>query len=510
MLKKAVQRLAAGTLAVVPLLAGIAHADKADDTLRVAFTEDIINLDYHYTTKREYIIISELVDETLLAINPANGSYLPALATAWEQLDPVTMDLTLRDDVTFHDGTAMTADDVAYTYNTISTQASQTLSGGRIAVWFDRAEALEPQKVRFHFKTQYPLALQDMAIRVPIRKQGTYEAGGSFDPNAASGGPVGLGPYRVTSFESGSELVLERYDGYYAGGPKGDPAIGTVVIRSLPDEGTQQAELMSGSIDWINGVPRDVAESLGKMPNVKHLSGPDRRIGFLILDAGGLVDPEGPLTNLKVRRAMAHAIDRAGIASALIGGAAARIEGACHPSELGCNQEVTIYDHDPEKARALLAEAGFAEGFETEIWSYRDKPMSEAIVSDLKAVGIKVNLRQVKLDSLNVARANRQIPAYFGTWGGDTAPPIRQHFDPETDRNLSGDAELSAMVTEAYAELDPDRQGELFAKIHARITDQVYWIPLWSYSVNYLTDPELVFPLDDDGFPRLYKASWTQ
>ncbi|WP_417691618.1 ABC transporter substrate-binding protein [Roseibium sp.] len=507
---QAARLVAVGAFAAAHFCASAAYADKADDTLRVAFTEDIINLDYNYTTKREYIIISELVDETLLAINPADGSYLPALATRYEQIDPVTMDLTLRDDVSFHDGTAMTAEDVAYSYNIMTSEDAQSLSGGRIAVWFDSAEVLEPHKVRFHFKTQYPLALQDMAIRVPIRKSGTYDANGTFDPNAVSGGPVGLGPYKIASFEPGSDLVLERFDDYYSGGPKGDPAISKIVIRSLPDEGTQQAELISGGIDWIYGVQRDIAESLGQMPNVAHLSGPDRRIGFLILDAGGLVNPDGPLTDLKVRRAMAHAIDRAGIAEALIGGAAARIEGACHPSELGCNHPVSVYDYDPEKARALLAEAGYGDGFETEIWAYRDKPMSEAIVSDLQAVGINAKLRQVKLDSLNVARANRQILSYFGTWGGDTAPPIRQHFDADSDRNLSGDAELAQMVTDAYTELDSERQAELFAAIHARITDQVYWVPLWSYSVNYLTDPDLVFPLDDDGFPRLYKASWKQ
>ncbi|WHZ37842.1 ABC transporter substrate-binding protein [Sagittula sp. MA-2] len=495
-------------IAAAPLLAGTALADKSDDTMRVAFTEDIINLDYNFTTKREYIIISELIDETLLAINPSDGSYAPALASDYTQVDPVTLDVTLRQGIVFHDGTEMTAEDVAYTYNTVASGESQSLSGARIEVWFDRAEVLEPYKVRFHFKQQYPLALQDMAIRVPIRKAGTYGTDGTIDVNAASGGPVGLGPYKVTSFEPGDELVLERFADYYDGSPKGDPSIGTIVIRSLPDEGTQQAELISGSIDWIYDVPRDVAENLGNMPQVKHLSGPDRRIGFLILDAGGLAEPDGPLTDVKVRRAVAHAIDREEIAAALIGGAAAAIDGACHPSELGCNQQVTTYEYDPEKARQLLAEAGYEDGFEMELWGYRDKPMGEAIVADLNEVGIDATLRQVKLDSLNVARANRQISSYFGTWGGDTAPPIRQHFDPDSDRNLSGDAELAQMVTDAYVSLDADEQADLFAKIHARITDQVYWVPLWSYSVNYLTDPDLDFPTDDDGFPRLYKASW--
>lgn len=510
MLTIPVRLLAAGALAALPLCAAPVLADKADDTLRVAFTEDIINLDYNYTTKREYILISKLIDETLLALNPADGSVLPALATSYTQVDPLTLDLTLRQGVKFHDGTEMTAKDVVYSYATIVRPDAETLSGARIAPWFDSATALEPFKVRFHFKQQYPLALQDMAIRVPIRKAGTYDSDGGLNPNAAAAGPVGLGPYRVESFEPGGALRLERFADYYQGGPKGSPAIGTIVIRALPDEGTQQAELISGSIDWLYNVPRDVAESLGAMPQVAHLSGPDRRIGFLILDAGGVTDPEGALTQLAARRAVAHAIDRAAIAEALIGGAAAPIDGACHPSELGCGQQVTRYDYDPEKARALLAEAGYPDGFEMELWGYRDKAMGEAITANLAAVGIDARLRQVKLDSLNQARANRQIAAYFGTWGGDTAPPIRVHFDVESDRNLSGDADLAEMVAQVYTETDDTRQAELFAQIHARITDQVYWVPLWSYSVNYLTDPDLIFPVDEDGFPRLYKASWSE
>ena len=303
MLKKDVRRLAVGTLAVVPLLAGVACAEMADDTLRV--------------------------------LNPAIGSNLPTPAVAWAQLDPLTMELTLRDDVTLHDGTARMAEGVVCTYNTIATEASQTLSGGRI--------------------------------------------------------------------------------------------------------------------------------------------------GFLILDEGAPVNPEGPFTNLQVRRVMAHAIDGAGIDSALIGRAAARIEGACHPSELGCNHKVAVYRNDPEKPRALLAEAG-----------------------------ITGNTPQVRLDSQNVAQANRQIPACFGTWGDDRAPLIRQHFDHGTTGKVPGDGDLFAMVVEAYAGLDAARQAELFAKIHAGITDQAYRILLWSYSVNDLTDPGLVFPLDDDGFPRLSKVSRAQ
>jgi len=200
------------------------------------------------------------------------------------------------------------------------------------------------------------------------------------------------------------------------------------------------------------------------------------------------------------------------MAKFLIGGSAEGIHTACHPAQFGCDQKVADYAYDPAKAKALLKAAGYPNGFPLDLWAYREKPVAEAVAADLTAAGIKVNLRYVKLESLDQARANKQISAYIGTWGSggtaDTAAIARIHFSDETDRNLSGDAQLNKDVLAAEQTNDEAKRRELYTKAIGRIADQAYWAPLFTYSANYLVSPELNFPLDPDGLPRLQNSSW--
>ncbi|WP_245851585.1 ABC transporter substrate-binding protein [Monaibacterium marinum] len=484
-----------------------AFADRSNDTLRAAMAEEILNLDYNYTTKREYIILAQLTDATLFDIDPETQQVMPSVATGYEFVDETTLDVTLRDDVQFHDGTLLTAEDVAYTFNWIASGESESNANGVLARWLDNVEVIDGQTVRFHLTSIYPLVLRDLANRIMLRKAGTYTVDGQIDRDAMSSDLIGTGPYRVVSFEPGTELVLERFDGFFGDAPE----IQNIVVRNIPDVGTQQAEMMSGGIDWMFKVPLDLAQSLGATPLATHLSGADLRVGFIVLDAAGHTDPDGPLTNVLVRRAINHALNTEEMAQYLIGGSAEAIHTACHPAQFGCDQSSTAYEYNPERARELLAEAGYPDGFPLEFWAYRDKPAAEAVAADLEAVGIDVDLRYVKLESLNQARAARDIPAYFGTWGSggtaDTAAIARIHFS-ESDRNLSGDAELQDLILSAEQTNDQDERLSIYSEAIGTIADEAYWAPLFSYSANYLTSPDLNFPLDPDGLPRLQNSSW--
>jgi peptide/nickel transport system substrate-binding protein len=496
------------------LAAGFAFGNPAaagpeDDTLRAAIAGEILNLDYLYTTRREYIVIAQMTDATLFNMNPATQAIEPGVALSYDFVDDMTIDVQLRDDVLFHDGTLLTADDVAYTYNWVANEASQSHAQPLISRWLDRAEVTGPNSVRFHLSAINPLIIRDMAQRVMLRKDGAYHQGGQVDTNAMAINLVGAGPYRVAQFEPGVEVVLERFDEFYGDAPE----IGTIVVRNLPDIGTQQAELMAGGINWMFNVPLDVARSLDAMPNIDHLTGPDLRVSFIVLDAAGLAQPDGPLTDIRVRQAMNHAVNKPEIAEFLMGGGASEaIYTACHPVQFGCIQDVPRYEYDPERARALLAEAGYADGFPLDLWAYRERPVSEAVMADLEAVGIDINLRYVQLETLNQARASREIAAYIGTWGSsgvaDTALIARVHFSDTSDRHLSGDAQVVEWVLAAEQTVDQDTRFEMYRQAITRIAEQAYWVPLVSYSANYLVTSDLEFPLDSDGVPRLQNSSW--
>jgi peptide/nickel transport system substrate-binding protein len=489
-----------------------ASASAPDDTMNIAMASEILNLDYNYTTKQEYIIISDLIDEGLFDYDPSTNSYTPSVATGYKYVDAMTIDVTLREGITFHDGSPLSSVDVAYTYNWIIDKRSESKAKPTISRWLERAEVIDALTIRFHMLEEYPLVIRDMAQRVRIRKDGTYTPQGEPDQNAAAINHLGLGPYRVKSFEPGKELVLVRYDGYFKESPKQPIAIGKMVIRSLPDSGTQQAELMSGGIDWMFKVPRDVAEAMSFSPSINHIISADLRVGFLVLDAFGHTDPNGPLTNVLVRRAMNHAIDRDNIAKYLMGGDAQAIHTACHPSQFGCAQDVTNYDYDPQYAKTLLAEAGYPDGFDLELWSYRDKPIAEAMTANLSAIGINVSLRHVKLPSLNEARGSRKVQAYFGTWGSggtpDTAAIAQIHFNNTSDRNMSNNPQVAELVRAAETTSDQGKRLQLYKEAISIIADEAYWVPLVSYSQNFLVSSRIDFPVYKDGLVRLYRSSW--
>ena len=489
----------------------IVLSDKADDPLVVAFSREITNLDYHYGTKTEYLILGDMIDDSLFYVDPKNLSYVPSLASNYTIVDDTTVDIVLRENILFHDGTEMTADDVVYTYNYIVGN-DKNRRGKKLSGWLKNIEKTGKYSVRFNLKNPYANLFNDL-YRIKIRKNGIMGEPGNWDDNAQATSLNGLGPYKVVSFDPGVEVVLKRNEEYFSG-PKGVPQIANVVIRSIPDMGTQQAELMSGGIHWMYNVKKDIGEAMAASGRADYQLGPSLRVGFLILDAGGYSGEGNPLTNLNVRRAMNHAIDRSGIAKSLIGGPAKAIHTACNPVVFGCYQDVKQYEYNPEVARELLSEAGYKDGFTLELWSYRDKEAAQAIVSDLGKIGIDVNLKHGKLAGLNKARKERKIRAYFGTWGSsaspDTATISNIHWrNPEKgDRNLSGNPKVNELMLGAEQTLDLAERKRLYAEGLSLIADQAYWVPLWSYSEGVLSSKEIVFEQDQDGYPRLWNITW--
>lgn len=497
--------LAATMAAPMPAL-----ADKADDTLIVAFSREITNLDYNHGTKTEYIILGDLVDDSLFYIDPETLEYAPSLASDYTVVDDVTLDVSLRQDVSFHDGAMMTADDVVYTYDFILNDENNSRHA-KVSDWLESIEKTGDYAVRFNLKSAYANLFNDL-YRVRIRQNGIMGSEGAYDSNAQATELNGVGPYKVVSFDPGVEVVLERHEGYF-GGPKGIPSIKNMVIRSIPDVGTQQAELMSGGIHWMYNVKKDVGEAMARSKRADYQLGASLRIGFLVLDAAGL-SGDHPLKDVRVRRAMNHAINRESIATNLIGGPAQAVHTACNPVVFGCEQDVVQYDYNVDTAKSLLAEAGYPDGFDLDLWSYRDKEAAQAMADDLTKAGIRVNLIHGKLAGLNQARKDRQITAYFGTWGStaspDTATIANIHWrDPaDGDRNLSGDPRVNELMLGGERTLDPAERKRLYSEGLKLIAEQAYWVPLWTYSEGVLSSKDIVFKQDPDGYPRLWNIEW--
>ncbi|WP_166267561.1 ABC transporter substrate-binding protein [Marinobacter caseinilyticus] len=490
---------------VLPLYA---CADQETDTLVVAFSKPLTTVDRLYSIQREGLILSRLTDDGLFFVDPKTLEFEPLAAASYEWVTDTQLDITLRDDVIFHDGSRLTAEDVVYTFEWVLDEDSDTSRGPVIQRWLDSVETLAPGRVRFNLKLPYPMALRDMAVSIPLRKKGTYE-------DETADAPLnGIGPYKVVSFSAGREIVLQRFEDYYEGSPKAGPAIEHMKFRVIPDQGTQQAELLSGGIDLMLDVPPDVADNVSHLPNVERLEGNDIRIGYVTLDAAANSDPDTPFKHLKVRQAINHAINREEITRYLVRGSAEVVDFACHPRQFGCDGNGPRYRFDPVKAKQLLAEAGYPNGFSFDLWAYREKIIAEAIVNDLKAVGLDVQLRYVKLNVFSKVRNDKDMEAFFASYGSggtaDASASTGVHFARNSARNYSGDEALADTVLAAERTIDPGERQALYRQALNRIAEQAYWVPMFSYSQNYLLSPELEFPVPKDGVPRFWQASWRQ
>jgi len=499
----------AGALALA-LAAGPAVAGKADDTLVWTTDRDAELILPYYNPIREVVIMSRLGWDTLIHRND-DFEYEPNLATDYKWVDDVTMELNLRKDVTFHNGKPFEAEDVVYTLNHVIREDSGVMTRRNVS-WIKSAEAIGEHAVRIHLHQPFPAALEYLAGPVVIMPKGLWddvkEVGGKKDYGTAE--PIGTGPYRVTRKVPGERFEFTKNEDYFAG-PKGKPHIGKIVFRIIADPEAQIAELLTGGVDWLWDVPKDKAEQLGAMGPITVVNAPTMRVSYIQFNSSGKNGNETPFTDYRVRKAVAHAVNRASIAKNLVGGASEVIHSACYPTQFGCTQDVPKYEYDPALAKKLLAEAGYPDGFETEIYAYRQREYTEAVIGDLTQVGIKANLKFMQYKALRGLVWDAKTPFHHMTWGSfsvNDVSAITSHFFKGGRDDYAMDEEVAAWLEKADTSTDPEVRKEFYAKALYKISDRLYWLPMFTYAKYYAFNKNLDFKPTPDEIPQFYRAKW--
>jgi peptide/nickel transport system substrate-binding protein len=505
-----------GGAALLAVASGTAHAGKDDDTVVWATASEVDTADLYYQNLREVVIMAHQVCDTLMHRDPLSGEYKPLLAKSYKWVDDKTLDFTLRTGIKFHDGSDFDAEDVAYTLNHVSKKENGAVTQ-LVVDWIDHVEVLAPDKVRIHAKAPTPAAIDYLSGISPIYPKGHYDkapevaaADGKKRRDWGAVVPVCTGPYKITKFVPGSSVTMVKNKDYFADSPKGKPSIGTLVYRTIPDTETQVAELMTGGVDWVWGVPSENAEQLESAPNVTVKAAPTTRLSFLSLDAAGR-SGDTPLKDVRVRRAIYHAIDRKAITEQLVGKGAQILKSMCAPTQFGCTGEVPVFDYDPAKAKKLLAEAGYPDGFSIPLYAYRDRPYSEAVLGYLRAVGITADLRFMQWKALRPVVQEGKAPLAHLTWGSqgiqDASASVSNYFELSPD-DYARDKEVAAWLNEADRTTDPAKRKELYAKALRRIADQAYAVPIFTYGRTYAFNSSLDYPVTPDELAHFYMAKW--
>jgi peptide/nickel transport system substrate-binding protein len=270
------------------------------------------------------------------------------------------------------------------------------------------------------------------------------------------------------------------------------------------------AEVMSGGEDFIMHVPKDQAEKLKSVPHLQVESGNTMRIVFLQMNTrDGTPAPE--LKDIRVRKAIAHAIDRQAILKNIVGGGEI-LNSICTPSQVGCTSEgITAYNYDPALAKKLLAEAGFPNGFSVDIMAYRERQQTEAMINYLQAVGIKAKLSFMQYAAMrDLARSNKTALTHQ-TWGSnlvnDLSASTPVYFGGGND-DVSRDPKVIELLNKGDNAVELKDRQAFYKQALTIISDQAYALPLWSLPVYYVASKDVKFKPYHDELVRFWEMSW--
>jgi peptide/nickel transport system substrate-binding protein len=249
------------------------------------------------------------------------------------------------------------------------------------------------------------------------------------------------------------------------------------------------------------------------MPDLKVLESETMRVGSLSYESDNH-DPAAPTNKQKVREAINHAINRDAIRVNLIGGATRVVHSPCFPEQFGCeDRDVKKFAYDPALAKKLLAEAGYPNGFTIDLYTYAtyDRPYVEAMVGDLRAVGITANLRVLTYSAWRDEVRARHAQLYYGSWGSFSIQDISAYtgyyfkFGPD---DTTHDAQVRDWLTIGDTSIDNKVRLDNYAKALRRIAEKAYWLPCFTYSLNYAFTKDLDFTASVDEIPRFVNARW--
>ncbi|MCU0539756.1 MAG: ABC transporter substrate-binding protein [Desulfobacterales bacterium] len=425
--------------------------------------------------------VNDNVYETLMA-RSADGRLVPGLAAAEPRLvDPKSWEVKLRPGIRFHNGEAFNADAVVHSIRRIMDPAFKS---EQISFFSTIKGARKVDDLTVEIATDgpdpiLPARLYWMKMVPPVH---------SKDPKFAET-PVGTGPYKFTRWSRGQSVVLEANPGYW--GPQ--PSIRKVTYRFVSDPGTRLAGLMAGEFDLITNL---LPEFTRKVPQAIHILGLEHPI--IILNADG-----GPTKDVRVRQALNCAVDKKALAEGLYEGFAQVAQGQLlSPSFFGFNKAVGPYPYDPEKAKALLKEAG-ALGASIEVvgtagrW-LKDRDMVEAVAGYWEAVGLKPKVRifefneylnrlfdrKTRADAIFVVSSNELM---------DADKSFSAYYKAGGVGSSNTDAALAAMIDSARSETDTAKRTALYHQAVKHAFDQAYFVWLLNIEDIYGLSKRLVW-----------------
>lgn len=471
---------------------------KIRDSLSVALKAEPGNIDPHGNTQLVSFAIQREIFNTLVQ-KDENGNIVPELAESWEVMDDTTIRFHLRDDVYFHNGEKMTAEDVKFSI----ARATEGKGSKTLFVNFDgeNTEVVDEYTVDIKLKSPFAAALNylassrgDIICKKAVEEMGDEEFGRH---------PIGTGPFKFKDWKSGVSVELERNEDYW--GEK--PAYSSLTFKFITEAANRAIEVETGGVDVAYDIsPNDVAR-LEDNPECKVVQGQGYKFTYVTFNM-----QDEYLKDRKVREALTYAIDMPSLVDAVYSGTAVTANSVMNPNMFGY-VEIGENPYDVEKAKELLAEAGYPDGFTISMKTNDDKQfiaVLEIIQNMWKEIGVTGEIQSYEQASyLDMAKAG-DVQVGMSSTTATTGDPdnalfyldkdYKGHFQPNDEKI----AELLAAGREEY---DEAKRAEIYKELEEYIWDEHYMIPVCYTNVIYGTGANVEnLPCDPGTTPDLSKV----
>ncbi|NQU58576.1 MAG: ABC transporter substrate-binding protein [Rhodospirillales bacterium] len=454
--------------------------------LRVGYTEDALTLDpANHRSRTTQTIIRNMYDG--LFTRDPNMKVVPQAAESWKVIDATTYEVTLQKGITFHDGSPMTSEDVKYTFDRLTKDGAvggQTSPRKSLVGPVKEVQIVDGRTVRFILSDPWPQFMAFMTLHEIVSKKFTEKVGAG----GMSTGVMGSGPFKLAKWRKGDSVIMERFDGYYGGSqdlkPVGKACSETVIFKVIPENASRVAALLAGDVHIINDLPSHNIKQIEADQNTRVMAVNGTRSTYMALN-----NQSKPFNDVRVRRAVAHAIDRQLIVDKILNGKASLINGILGPDAFGKNKNLPAYEFDIAKSKALLAEAGYPNGLDVTLdVTGADKDKGEAIASLLTKAGIRTKVAVGESSQLSSRYRTKGKPIdgqmWLTSWGNGSLDPVGI-FVPthrSNDRgNSSGYANpaVDKLLDAANTETDIAKRAALYSQAEAIVNKDLPKVYLW-------------------------------
>jgi peptide/nickel transport system substrate-binding protein len=502
--------LGVAALLVVASGAGAVAQAQAPDALVVAQGVDMQTGDPHRTTHTHAINVLANMYETLIG-RDASLALKPGLALSWRAVDATTWEFKLRQGVKFHNGEPFNAQAVKFSFERMLDPKTKWPGAGALRL-IKSVTVVDDATVRFATERPWPLLPRFLGYYGMIVPPGLLAQGGD---EALIRHPVGTGPYRFVRWVRDDRVELEANPDYWGGKPR----ISRVIFRAIPSESSRLAELLAGSVHLINLVPPELFKPIQDSSRAKLVEGRSLSVYFVIANLVNIAK-DRPLADPRVRQALNHAIDRKAILASIMHGVGQPVATVCTEVMLGCDASIAPFAYDPERARALLREAGYPNGFEFTITTTSgaypgDRDIALAVADQLNRVGVRARANVTEYGVQLKAVQSRQLAEdgwftrFTDFFGLSTIIPFRAFYSKgEWSLWRPGHREFDQLIEAANIAGDETQMRDLSRRIQALYKDEAPAISLFTAPNVYGMHPDLEWTPRPDLLLTMFDAGW--